>query len=133
MLIKVISVLILFVAPLFADDIIEIISPVTITDNTVISSPGALKRNCLTDLDVSVSSRAVVRILDGATTTYAIDISTTSAPSSLSVAPLTRAWGKDDPFCTGYNASMTINVHDTGGDTAVFKGNYRGQIRGVIR
>lgn len=113
-----------------ADQILDYITPTTATTVPItIANPGALQRNCLTDLSVSVSSSAIVRILDGGTTTYAIDVSTSNPASSIAPAqsPFISQWPTDNPFCASYNATLGINVTAAGASVKV---NYRGQIRG---
>lgn len=118
-----------------ADVPLELIGPTSLTQNTVtttVASPGANYRNCLTEVSVSVSSNAVVRILDGGTTTFAVDVTTStfSTVTAVTQQPLRMTWPLNDPFCASYNRPLVFTVVDTAGIALPHKINYRGYVYG---
>lgn len=118
------------------DVIVDSIGPTSVTQQdvtTTISAPGAKHRNCLTEFSISVSSNAIVRILAGSTTDYAVDVATTTPFTSNIVVgqPLRMTWPIEDPFCGDYNESLSFTVLNSTGSSLPHKLNYRGHIRAV--
>lgn len=93
--------------------------------SVTIASPGGSLRNCLTDLQVTVNFNSTFTIKDGATSIYAIDLTTASVLLPAQSLPFDTHWSSTDPLCAGANSALYL-IQSTG--TA--KVNYKGQIRG---
>lgn len=89
------------------------IGPATSASNVTISAGATGVRNCITDIDVVSNSTYTLRVLDGATTTYALLL-----PSGTVFA---RTWDLADPFCGTAATLLKISV-----DNGTFTINYRG-------
>lgn len=88
--------------------------------NTVIMERPGKAQNCLTSLTWTALSFPAAGhrmiILDGATTTYSLLITT---------GTFTQRWDANNPLCTTVNSSMTITT-----DVANVTRNYTGFIKG---
>lgn len=110
-----------------ATEIIGEIYPTTAASATAtIAAPGNGKQNCIDFITVGTyvygSNNAVVRVLDGGTTVYALTISTSNGISSLN--PIYLVGPTEDPLCGSSNSAIRITNTATSYDI-----NYEGFIR----
>ncbi len=76
-------------------------SAITADQARVIVAASTGQRNCLSKMSFVATTTATVRILDGGTTVYAIDLA--------AAAPLYELWGEDD-MCGAAATALTIKV-----------------------
>lgn len=123
--------LIIGVVPVFAgrDEIVGSIPPGNSTSNVTIAAPGTDKQNCLTFLNVSISTYGAnvtrLMILDGlasATTVYSLALSTTTGLQTPN--PIAPRISSEDPYCVSSNNALQIK-----NTSSVFDINYQGYVR----
>lgn len=123
----------LYCRPVHSGDVIsELIEPTYLSQSTItttINAPGAGYRNCLTDIVIVSTHNITFSILDGGTTDYAVDISTSVSFLPIRTAPYIDKWSKDDPFCITENNPLRFTIINSTGSAAQYKLSYRGQIR----
>lgn len=86
-------------------------------------------RNCLSNLSVTSSANFTLRILDGGTTTYAVDVATSVVTTGGGGAILNREW-RDDDMCgtaaTNFTVTITTQAGAGSSGTSTQKLNFSG-------
>lgn len=76
---------------------------------STIASAGSGIRNCLSNLSLTSSANFTLRVLDGGTTVYAVDVPTTTVTTGGGGAILNREW-RDDDMCGSSNTAFIVKI-----------------------